>query len=109
MAATQAKIIEYLQTIETTYTDARVVSEQEHRALVWFFLYGQNVFSQIGHDWRGASFRQQETMCLLTVKGGTADTPLVAYISGHNPIGCVLTFCKRWHADTVEWHHDRYA
>lgn len=109
MTPTPHKVIEYLKTIETTYTDCRILTEQEHRALVWFFLYGQNVFSQIGHVWRGATFRQRETTCIMTVKGGQEGIPQVAYVTDRTPIDCVLTFAKKWHAGTVEWYEDRYA
>lgn len=109
MATTTKKILEYLQTIETTYTDCRVLSQTELRVLVWFFLYGENVFSQVGLSWRGCSFRQSMTTCLLVVKASRGDIPLVAFCTDRTPIGCVLAFCKNWHADKVAWTGDKYA
>lgn len=109
MVSTPKKVLEYLRTIETTFTDCRILTEQELRALVWFFLYGENVLSQIGWTWRGCTFRQSETTCLLVVKSGTKDTPQVAFFTDRNPIGCVLGFCKAWHNDRVKWSADQYA
>ena len=109
MAFTPTKIIEYLRDIDAEYKDGRVVSEREHRALVWFLVYGENVFSQIGHTWRGCSFRQSDTTCLMTVKGGTKSIPQVAYVTGRTPTDCVVIFCRKWHGDRVQWFPDKYA
>lgn len=109
MASTPKPILAYLRTIETTYTDQRILTETELRSLVWFFLYGQNVLSEAGDTWRGCSFRQRKTTCLLVVKGGTIDAPQVAFITDRTPTGCVLAFCKAWHNDRVKWQDDQYA
>lgn len=109
MTSTPAKVVEYLRTIETTYTDQRVVSEIELRALVWFLLYGENVFSQVGRSWRGCSFRQSGETCSLVVKSGQGDALDIAYVTGRTPTDCVRIFCRKWHADTVQWYPDRYA
>lgn len=109
MASTPNKIIEYLRTIETTYTDCRVITELEMRCLVWFFLYGESVFSQFGRTWRGCTFRQSEEQCLLCVKSSWGDTQDVVFITARNPIDCVRIFCRKWHDDTLVWHVDRYA
>jgi hypothetical protein len=108
MASTPKKIAEYLRTVDSDYKDNRILTELEHRSLVWFFLYGQNVFSQIGWDWRGAIFRQKGEQCLLVVKAGTQDTPLVGFITDRTPIDCVRVFCRRWHAGTQDWYADNY-
>jgi hypothetical protein len=109
MASTPSKILEYLETIETTYAGAQVIDEVTLRALVWFFLYGENVLSQIGRTWRGCSFRQSETTCLLTVRSSYNGIPDVVFITGRNPTDCVLLFAKKWHADTLAWYPDKYA
>lgn len=109
MAATPSPIIEYLQTVETEYRDNRVISELEHRCLVWFFVYGENVLSQIGWRWRGAVFRQRETQCMLVVKSGTDEVPRVAFVTGRTPTDCVRIFCRQWHNDTCAWYDDKYA
>lgn len=109
MASTPTPIIKYLKTIETNYKDCRVCTALELRSLVWFFLYGENVFSEIGRTWRGATFRQQETMCLMCVKSGLDGIPQVAYVTDRTPIDCVVTFAKKWHKDTIEWNFDKYA
>jgi hypothetical protein len=109
MASTPKKLIEYLQTIDTTYKDCRVLTNQELRALVWFFLYGQNVFSQVGRDWVGCVFRQRELECLLVVKSRREGTQQVAFVTARTPIDCVWVFCKKWYADTVAWSEDKFA
>lgn len=109
MASTPPKILEYLKTIDAGMKDQRVVTETELRALVWFFEYGLNVFSQLGRSWRGCSFRQGETTCSFVVRSGIGDTQDVAFITGRNPMDCVLIFCKKWHNDTLAWYPDRYA
>lgn len=109
MSTTPEKIIEYLRTIDQSYRDQRIVSETELRALVWFFEYGQNVFSQVGRDWVGCTFRQKETTCLLVVKARLNGTQEVVFVTDRTPIGCVRTFCKKWHADTLRWVPDQYA
>lgn len=109
MASTPKKIIEYLRTIDKEYRDNRVLTELEHRCLVWFFLYGQNVLSQKGMVWRGCVFRQEETSCLLVVKAGPVDTPQVGFVTGRTPIDCVRIFCRRWHDETQEWYEDKFA
>lgn len=109
MDRTHPKIVEYLRTIETSYTDQRVLSEQELRALAWFFLYGTNVFSEVGLTWKGCTFRQRETTCLLVVKADADGIPLVAYCTARTPTDCVLSFCKTWHADLVKWNDDKYG
>jgi len=109
MTPTQPKLIEYLRTISTDYVDQRVVTEQELRALVWFLNYGQNVFSQVGRDWRGCTFRQSESTCLLVVKSALGPIPQVAFVTGRTPIDCVVIFCKKWHGDTVSWVPDQYG
>lgn len=109
MAPTPDRILSNLRTIEQTFTDCRVVTEREMRALVWFFHYGENVLSQIGWTWRGATFRQAQETCLLVVKAGTRELPRVAFFTDRHPIGCVLSFCKAWHNDRVKWTEDKFA
>lgn len=109
MSPTADKIIEYLQTVETTYTDCRVCTQLELRSLVWFFTYGQNVFSESGRDWKGATFRQDETTCLMVVKSDLDGIRQVAYITDRTPTGCIVSFCKKWHGDRVEWFKDKYG
>lgn len=109
MSSTPEKVIEYLETIETTYQDSRVLTQLELRALVWFFLYGENVFSQVDRTWRGCSFRQRDNVCLLTVRSSWGGTQDVAFITCRTPTGCVSLFCKKWHDDTLAWYPDKYA
>ena len=109
MAATPKAIVEHLRQIETDMVDQRNVTELELRALVWFFEYGQNVFSQSGRDWRGATFRQDATTCLLVTKSEIHGIRQVAFITDRTPISCVVAFCKKWHADRVEWYDDKYV
>jgi hypothetical protein len=109
MALTPRPIIEYLKHIDADYKEGRVVTPLELRALVWFFVYGQNVFSESGRDWRGATFRQDETVCIMTTKSTRDGIPEVAYTTARTPTDCVVSFCKRWHKDTVEWNFDKYA
>jgi hypothetical protein len=109
MASTPEKIIEYLRTIDLEYRDCRILTETELRSLVWFFLYGENVLSEIGWTWRGCTFRQSAETCLLVVKAGTRDTPQVAFFTARTPISCVLSFAKAWHNDRVKWSNDKFA
>lgn len=109
MADTPDPILEYLRTIHDLDDTGTVITPTELRALVWFFIYGENVLSQIGGTWRGCSFRQNETTCLLVVKATIDDLPQVAFITARTPTDCVVTFCKQWHADRVKWNNDKYA
>lgn len=109
MATTPEKIVEYLRTIETTYTDARVLTELEHRSLVWLLHYGQNVFSQIGMDWVGVNFRQKDTSCLMVVKAHDGDTQRVVFITGRTPTDCAVSFVKQFHRDELKWVKDKFA
>lgn len=108
MASTQKKILEYLRTIDTEYKDNRVLSQLEHRCLVWYFLYLQNVLSQFGLEYKGSVFRQGEAQCLLVTKAYRGATQLVAYTSGRTTIDCVRIFVRKWHDDSLEWFPDRY-
>jgi len=105
---TPKKVIEYLRTISTDYVDQRVVTELELRALAWFLLYGENVTSQCGGTWRGASFRQRGTTCLLTWKVAWDGIPQVVFVTAQNPVSCVVSLCKKWHAGTLRWVEDKY-
>jgi len=109
MSSTPERIIEYLQTIETTYKDCRVVTQLEMRCLVWYFLYVQNVLSQFSTEWTGCVFRQSEESCLFVTKAVREGTPQVVYVTARTPIDCVRVFVRKWHNDTLEWYPDRYA
>ena len=108
MASTSSSVATWLKTLSTEVNDSRILTTEELRALAWFFLYGQNVFSQYGMDWRGASFRQREERCNLAVKAGEEGIPLVAFVTAQNPISCVRIFVRQWHEGTVKWYADRY-
>ena len=109
MASTPKAIIEYLRSIDAEYKDQRVITEQELRSLVWLFLYGTNVFSQLGRDWRGVSFRQSDETCSMVVRSGFGGVLDVAFVTGRTPIDCVRIFCRKWHNDTLAWYPDKYA
>ena len=108
MSSTPSPIVEYLRTIDLTYRDQRILSEQELRSLVWFFLYGENVFSQVGRSWAGAVFRQREQGCLLVVKSRLGDVPQVVFLTARTPVDCVRVFCRKWHSDSLQWVEDQY-
>lgn len=101
--------LEYLSEELWKEGTAEPASREEVEALVWFFMYGQNVFSQRGMDWRGCSLRQSERTCLLVVRASEGGTPLVAFSTDVNPVGCVLSFVKRWTEDRVTWSRDKYG
>jgi hypothetical protein len=109
MASTPSPIIEYLRTIDAEYSDHRIVSEQEMRCLVWYFLYVQNVLSQFSMSWRGCSFRQSDDFCLLVTKVVRAGVNEVVYTSGRTPLDCVRIFTRKWHQDTLEYVPDKFA
>lgn len=108
MTPTPKPIIEYLRNIEKNGNDHRVVTDLEVRCLVWFLLYGENVYSQVGRTWDGAVFRQNGEQCLLVAKSTIGDIPQVAFVTARTPIDCVVRFCKKWHADSIAWQPDKF-
>lgn len=109
MATTPKRIVEYLRTIDTDYKDNRILTELEHRCLVWYFLYVQNVLSQFSMEWVGCTFSQKETYFLLTTKVVREGVRQVVFTSGRTPIDCVRIFVRKWHDDTLEYYEDQYA
>ena len=109
MVATSKIILKHLQEVTTELGAGAGLSEEEIRALVWFLHYGQNVYSQSGRDWTGATFRQRETTCLLVAKSRLGDIPQVVFVTDRTPVGCILAFAKQWEADTLTWVPDKYA
>lgn len=85
------------------------VTREEVADLLWFFIYGQNVLSQLGRDLRGYSFRQRETTCLLVVRSSLGDTQQVAFTTGRTPTDCVSIFRRKWDEGTCQWSLDKYA
>lgn len=109
MAQRDAQLLEHLRTVEAEYKDNRLLDERDHRALVWFFVYVQNAFSQFDREWVGASFRQRGEICNLVVKSRTNGTQQVAFVTGRTPTVCVRIFARKWYEDRVEWHNDKYV
>lgn len=104
--------LDYYSIVEPTFdgwTDHRLLSLDEAAAMVWYFVYGQNVFSQFGRDWTGCSFRQDETSCLLVSRSTIDGRRQVAFTTGRTPTDCVRVFCRRFRAGEVEWYDDKYG
>lgn len=108
MASTPAVILGHLETVFPGSMDEKVLSTEDYKTLAWFFHYGQNVFSEFGMDWLGASFRQRGTRCTLAVKAIYDDAQRVAFVTGRTPMDCMRIFVRKWHQGTVSWYLDKY-
>lgn len=88
--------------------DHRQGEPRDLASLLWFFVYGQNVYSEFGGTWTGCSFRQDEQLCLLTCRREQAGVAQVAFTTARTPTDCVRLFCQRYREELVQWRRDKY-
>ena len=109
MVHTDGSVIAHVREHLGTNGPYVLVERRELEAMVWFLVYGQNVYSQVDRDWTGCTFRQGETTCLLVAKSRRQGIPEVAFCTDRNPTGCMVAFLKGWEGDTLRWYPDKYA
>lgn len=90
---------------------ARLDDEDFLRAtLAWSYFASIVIHTNVKVGWSfdGCSFSQRGQMVLLVVKATHEDTPYVAFTTERTTTGCVVSFCRRWLEERVEWHKDKY-
>lgn len=106
-------------TIDDKYTkrlnhiiDRVADKDKEYIDEVWDLLmwshYGQDAFSQFGYGVYAWNFRQLNGSCRLTIKAVESSVPLVAFISGATPRGCVEQMFGSLERGTLKWQKDKY-
>jgi hypothetical protein len=91
------------------WTDQRLITADDLYDVLALMVHHHAVFVNSGHTLSGFSFRQQPTQWLLTVKVKETGTPLVVFVSGENPTGCVRRFFNLYTSDRLSWVRDKYA
>lgn len=91
------------------WTDQRVISADDLYDLLALMVHHHLVFVNSGHSLTAFSFRQKSDQWLLTVKVKESGTPLVVFVSGENPTGCVRRFFNLYVGDKLSWVRDKYA
>jgi hypothetical protein len=83
---------------------------QQRDILAWLYFASRVIHSNVKPGWSfdGCSFSQRGRMVLLVVKATHEDTPYVAFTTEQTTTRCVVTFCRRWLEDRVDWHADRF-
>jgi len=73
-----------------------------------FVEYGHFVLSQFGMGLKGHSIRQRNGSYLLTVKVAEEGVPLVGFVTGHTPTGCISKFLDLLEKSEIKWAKDKY-
>jgi hypothetical protein len=84
-------------------------TSQELRVLYWFHEYLAGEMAQIGAVETGYSFSQKGTNCLMVYKAVREGIPQVVFTSEHTPMGCMISFCRRFYGGRLKWANDKYA
>lgn len=90
------------------WEDQRVIETDDLEDLLTFFVYGRNVLSQNGMRLAGFSFRHKQDQTLLSIKVRENGTPLIVFITGPTPMGCVSRFLSLADTDRLAWVRDKY-
>ena len=98
---------EFLSALEA-WTDERFVSRDQIRALALFTMYIVNLAEAEGWVYCGHSLKVGLVMCTLVVKAYNGDLPEVVFTSARTPIGCVVTFIRKYEMGVLEWRPDKY-
>jgi len=83
------------------------------RADVWTLIrftdYKVNFLEDVGLSWRGESFKNSGRTVLLVVRVLRGKTPLVAFVTERDTIGCMTVFLRKLEEDTLNWVPDKYG
>ena len=90
------------------WTDQRVVEADDLFDILALMIYHYDCFVNSGYTLTGFSFRQKAGQWLLTVKVKESGTPLVVFVTGENPTGCVRRFWNLWVNDRLAFVRDRF-
>lgn len=86
--------------------------DKDYVDMVWDILlwstYGQDVLSQFGYGVYAWNFRQQNGTTRLCVKAIESGVPLVAFVSGATPTGCIEQMFGMLERGTLRWQKDKY-
>jgi hypothetical protein len=83
---------------------------EELGALWWWFTVEMPRLERVrGNDIRGFSLSCHVTGWLLVVRFVREGTPQVVYVRTLDPSACIVTFKRKWIADTHVYFADRYA
>lgn len=90
------------------WTDQREIHADDLEDVLVFILHLRTVLVKLGMTCQGFQCRQKNGQTLLTVKAHESDTPLVAFVTGPNPTGCMRRFLSLFEQDKLPWTRDRY-
>jgi len=83
------------------------------RSDVWTLLrfhdYKVNILEEVGLSWRGESFKNKGRTVLLVMRVLRGGTPLVAFVTERDTIGCMAVFLRKLEEGTLNWVPDKFA
>jgi hypothetical protein len=107
----QSKTMSYYDVVTTTLettTDHRLLTPEEHAALVWYAVYAFDEHVNLNVEWTGCSFSQKDGSVLMVSRREEQGIPQVAFITGRTTTDCIRIFRRRWAEGTLEWFRDKF-
>lgn len=90
------------------WTDQRIISADDLYDVLALMVQHYEIFVKSGYSLSGFAFRQKASQWLLTVKVKETGTPLVVFVTGENPTGCIRRFWNLWQNDKLSFVRDKY-
>lgn len=90
------------------WTDNRVLSHEDLRAMVLFDVYMLNLAEADGWSYDGHSITIALPMSRLVVRGTLDGIPHVVFSSGRTTTACKRAFLRKMEEGWLEWQVDRY-
>lgn len=90
------------------WTDERMVSRKELRAMTMFNLYIVNLAEQDGWAYDGHSWKESDYLGCLVVKATVDGVPSVVFTNAKTAVAGMGVFLRKMAADVLEWVPDKY-
>ena len=91
------------------WTDERIVDASWVDVHIWFFLHAYADLAEMSLELYGVTFRENYAGWLMVVKVRQGDVPLVAFLSGKTPTGCMRHLRNQLREGNLNLSRDKYG
>lgn len=108
MVPSDNKFVEEFDKSLEAWTDSRMVSRDQVRAMTMFLLYLVNLADEDGWTYDGHSWKESSYLGCLVVKATCDGVPSVVFTNAATATAAMAIFLRKMEAKVLEWVPDRY-
>lgn len=108
MSARDTKYLAEFRESVKTWTDQRLVRQEDLYAMAMFTLYLVNLSDEDGWQYDGHSHKVALPLGCLVVKATMEGIPVVVFTSGRTAIACIRIFIRKLEQGLLEWVPDKF-